>query len=909
MPDSDVKNKLLNHIQQTNTIPLILSSQYVLSYPEAGFKINGKIPKIELKGYSEQDISDAKLAVTSGFNSTNKDRVSQEIIQYLIDLNHSRIDILASAMKNYNEFEERTISNFGYQSKHSPILGPKGDKPISFIDFIEDNKNKGITYGKPELVTTHDGYVFLASKISIDGGDPTFLPLFTNKLSSLTADQKSLLLDEFKLTLDSLKTLTNFSDINKAINNSIIGKFLQSNTKTMIDDNILNKTFKVNGVDIKLANFFTIGNGNKINVINKYPPKTSIEIRAYQNLFTILNTYLTNSNSNSDYMLLDNLRFPFNKNDDNDFTNYQVYHERVNYQSSHIIMNLTNNNETNSEEPDFSIKTNDKIEGITIIEAKQIISNILGEQASEEWSEFKQNLTHKGIELFGMMFNGKLYYDVQNGLVNKSTVRHEIYHLITDNFLSEDSRQKIYSEARKAFKGGESMSIKQLDETLADWYGDNGNTYNVKRYSGFLGKLRMLLDKILGRYKLYSGELGKYFNKIESGAYKDSFTSFARDNGFNHKDAKYSTKTEYLDDEAIYDNDINEADQEQIDEEMYDETKLNYEAKMSLELDLLLGNKLIHRTTTYFKQQIKKASLFTGGKYTFNESIDRLYNIFGESENKEVVLNDGNTYKLSDLNRDHIPFMNMDIMINYVKYQFKYNRIFKDAIMKRMFPSIDLNNFKIKSKTQAYQLDSKPISFVERTPEIVNWFNSSISRYSKDGKLLKGVIEEKQVTAIMSEAAIKMNLYNSENDFLNLTTSLRSLIKNDNSLKDEAIRSILFALIDNPIKNNDSQENTKISLFQSYNNEFTKINNSSKMIDNIIATEVQFLNRKGERCAASGAVISKFQSGGKWDIVNDLTGFPSHQDGGVNISFSNGVEINNNGVKIKAENGLIIKNK
>ena len=82
-----------------------------------------------------------------------------------------------------------------------------------------------------------------------------------------------------------------------------------------------------------------------------------------------------------------------------------------------------------------------------------------------------------------------------------------------------------------------------------------------------------------------------------------------------------------------------------------------------------------------------------------------------------------------------------------------------------------------------------------------------------------------------------------------------------------------------------------------------------KMIE---SGEIEYTDEEGKPCisfkAEDGARESKFTKGGKWEIVEDLTGYPSHKDGGVDISIGNdGVSfINSKNVSVKAANGLLL---
>lgn len=83
----------------------------------------------------------------------------------------------------------------------------------------------------------------------------------------------------------------------------------------------------------------------------------------------------------------------------------------------------------------------------------------------------------------------------------------------------------------------------------------------------------------------------------------------------------------------------------------------------------------------------------------------------------------------------------------------------------------------------------------------------------------------------------------------------------------------------------------------------------NSVVDNLINEgEVEYTNDEGIPCAKSGM---KFEgkSAGKWRLVEDLKGYPSHSRGGVDLEFGDsGVSILRDGgnVRIKAQMGLLI---
>lgn len=71
-------------------------------------------------------------------------------------------------------------------------------------------------------------------------------------------------------------------------------------------------------------------------------------------------------------------------------------------------------------------------------------------------------------------------------------------------------------------------------------------------------------------------------------------------------------------------------------------------------------------------------------------------------------------------------------------------------------------------------------------------------------------------------------------------------------------------------------------------------------------SDVSYTNDKGNPCAAAGMKTS-FKKGGKWNVVQDLKGYPSHSEGGVDINLDkNGFSFSGGNKNIKAANGLVL---
>lgn len=72
--------------------------------------------------------------------------------------------------------------------------------------------------------------------------------------------------------------------------------------------------------------------------------------------------------------------------------------------------------------------------------------------------------------------------------------------------------------------------------------------------------------------------------------------------------------------------------------------------------------------------------------------------------------------------------------------------------------------------------------------------------------------------------------------------------------------------------------------------------------------EITYTDDNGKPCAVAGGRMGAFTRGGKWTVVKDLKGYPSHAKGGVDLQITpKGVMFKNNvGKEIHAKHGLVI---
>ena len=82
---------------------------------------------------------------------------------------------------------------------------------------------------------------------------------------------------------------------------------------------------------------------------------------------------------------------------------------------------------------------------------------------------------------------------------------------------------------------------------------------------------------------------------------------------------------------------------------------------------------------------------------------------------------------------------------------------------------------------------------------------------------------------------------------------------------------------------------------------------SSIGLNMINESEITYTDEEGNPCAKNGMRNSNFTKGSTWKIVQDLKGYPSHAQGGVDIKLGkDGFSFSKNNTIIKAEHGLVL---
>ena len=83
---------------------------------------------------------------------------------------------------------------------------------------------------------------------------------------------------------------------------------------------------------------------------------------------------------------------------------------------------------------------------------------------------------------------------------------------------------------------------------------------------------------------------------------------------------------------------------------------------------------------------------------------------------------------------------------------------------------------------------------------------------------------------------------------------------------------------------------------------------SSLTVEDLLQSgEITYTDEEGNICAKSGLRKNQFTRGSEWSVAKDLTGYPSHSNGGVDLTFNEkGISFRRGESDIKAEHGLLL---
>ena len=428
-----------------------------------------------------------------------------------------------------------------------------------------------------------------------------------------------------------------------------------------------------------------------------------------------------------------------------------------------------------------SVNNGDSIyEPVAEKRAIEIVSKILGDKYSKEWAGFTQKENVDGVKVFGYMMNGKIKYVSKNGKVNRPTIRHEIFHVVDDYFLGDDSKAKIYKIVRDNVKGYEAASDNEVKEFLADWYGAFGHLYkdleNIDE--AYLGKYKELLNKIKNKYDFFQGELAVLFNEIENGKYANAaeklidvetqvrITRLSRDDTSTEDENDFKTKSD-----------------------------VSFEKNMKNKVTTIFGaEEIAAAMLTHFKSDFNFNSQLNGGTRNLIELIDAFggEGAYGTSIKETMPTNiatatfentDTGTYEsMSEATPDDFMLMSTEEQRKYTLYHIYNDTAVSKFFLKLMFPKYNPRKNTMGLNKSATFSDKEYVDSAEYSNQYIDWFLGSFLIFEKtDGDSIPTMeyIPEKEVSNILRQASSRANIImkESQNNNMNYFSALKTALK------------------------------------------------------------------------------------------------------------------------------------
>jgi hypothetical protein len=311
----------------------------------------------------------------------------------------------------------------------------------------------------------------------------------------------------------------------------------------------------------------------------------------------------------------------------------------------------------------------------SIEESNSIINNILGEELWGKNTLYENELVNKGRKCFGLLKDGSIRLRLQNGGVNNPTIRHEIFHVIWNYYLTEEQKTEIYEEV------SEVIGIDNKDhaeEWMANKYGykhQSDKFESIYTVKGLLQRFMKWLEGVYNRYILQTNKLNDLLEEIESGYYKDKSPIIN-----NHHVTKMSSDETLNEEEHLLEEEYDTESSEIINKKVKKSKKVTYQ-----ELNKLLGRNvqsLRNEIAHSFVQQSFYSSLSSVKGNNISDIYSNLLQFYKDNEvDAEYKVNIGSEeYSLNELNFDQAKNIESDSDFKkYLRFQLSKKDVF-DAI-------------------------------------------------------------------------------------------------------------------------------------------------------------------------------------------------------------------------------------
>ena len=450
-------------------------------------------------------------------------------------------------------------------------------------------------------------------------------------------------------------------------------------------------------------------------------------------------------------------------------------------------------------------------------EASSVVEKILGDRYSKEWTGFTRKDTFEGTSVFGLMINGKIKYVTKGGMVNRHTIRHEIFHVVDEYFLGEDSKEKMYSIVRENVEGMAAATEREIKEWLADWYGTFGHIYqdleNIDE--AYLARYKTLLESVKDRYIMFSGEFAQLFQKMENGGFKENaerlidsadIETVRRLSVNNRKDRmdrernrKKKQGKKIKEQKQKSNKDAAQETKAEKPRTVHREVKKNEAIKNTLRnisidskelTDAQYLTKAYEKTLSvfgsensialalgYFRFSFNFKSQLNGGTNTFEDLLD-MYGAVHKNGNKThsfannymnatvSVTRNGKVESISvaDAVADDFVQMNEADRSKYSNYYFLNNPLVSKYFLKMMFRSYNLKENNLGTNPSAYFGEDRTVDVDEGSNDYVKWFATTFVVYKRHGNgynkdsMKKIFIAEDEIRNILKQASSRASV-------------------------------------------------------------------------------------------------------------------------------------------------------
>lgn len=405
----------------------------------------------------------------------------------------------------------------------------------------------------------------------------------------------------------------------------------------------------------------------------------------------------------------------------------------------------------------------------------------------------------EGIDAWGYFQDGSLYLleNPTDNTVKTKVIRHEIFHMIFSNFLSQDEKDKVLSAAKR-LKGGLAVSSnEQLEEFLADKFMD----FNTKsKFEAILTNLFNKIKEIFGFVVSSKNQINQLFDAIDRGNLDNDFNSEVTSSRFMKINKEFHGNPAYY--RGVYNEVLDRLDNlmnpnESIGVEFINKRSENGEVKYDKVLNLPFTRSEAIRN---LKQQY--ISRFNELSQKSELTEDEASELFNNALLIDNPANKDRTRVFDNLIKDIYP--NLNWLNNGVEIE---QSIISDNSLVDMFEAIDDFNEEQTAETDTTKItgkknetsESEEINPLSRASEAVKDLISTITYRDGSGELKRvepGYVFYKLINAFSMMKFHTSDKLSSKDEIIKKITSRITPTNKKVSFKDKAILTKITSIVE-----------------------------------------------------------------------------------------------------------------